>query len=230
MDHGNRRLPQRSLPVSACDQRMTFVIVFSSLIELFDRFRAQTRLPGLCLEPSLSKTARPIRVSRSCPDQATVSRQRAERIGHVRNFACCGGQLDPAVRRARLGGSKRGIIHVHQEQGARRRGDADPGQRRRRSGCAHRRDGQRRPRRRAAPPASTCSATSSAATSRRTSRLTCCGRATRSASRSSCSGRRTSTRRWTGPSPSRAWCPTFAAAAWCQLRRRLHYGCVPALR
>ena len=31
-------------------------------------------------------------VSRSCPDQATVSRQRAERVGRVRIFACCGGQ------------------------------------------------------------------------------------------------------------------------------------------
>ena len=57
-------------------------------------------------------------------------------------------------------------------------------------------------------------------TARRTTRLTCCGRARRPASRSSCSGRRTTTRRWTGPSRSRAWCPTSSRPAWCPPRWR----------
>ena len=59
---------------------------------------------------------------------------------------------------------------------------------------------------------------SSARTSRRTSRLTCCGRARRSASRSSCSGPRTTTRRWTGPWRSRAPWRTSTRPAWCPPR------------
>ena len=68
--------------------------------------------------------------------------------GHRESAACraIGEEIRRALRgparRGRAQGtaasSERGIIDVHQEQGARRRGDADLGQRRRRSGCAHR--------------------------------------------------------------------------------------------
>ena len=77
----------------------------------------------------------------------------------------------------------------------------------------------------AASRVSTCSATSSARTPRRTSRLTCCGRARRSASRSSCSGPRTTTRRWTGRSRSPARWRTCSAGL-VSANTALHYGCI----
>ncbi len=91
------------------------------------------------------------------PDQATAKAGSGRAIGESSPTALRG----PA-RRSRAQGtaasSKRGIVHVHQEQGARRRGDADHGRRRRRGGRAHRGNRHRRPRRRAARPASTSSA------------------------------------------------------------------------
>ena len=71
------------------------------------------------------------------PDQATASRQRAERSGKEIRRALRG----PA-RRGRAQGtaasSERGIIDVLQEQGDRCGGGADPGRRRRHGGRAHR--------------------------------------------------------------------------------------------
>ena len=138
--------------------------------------------------------------------------------GHRESAACraIGEEIRRALRgparRGRAQGtaasSERGIIDVLQEQGARRRGDADPGRRRRHGGRAHR--GNRVGGHAVVRPAlhQPVQLPVRQAQLRRTTRWTCCGRARRSASRSSCSGPRTSTRPWTGPWRSRARWPT----------------------
>ena len=79
---------------------------------------------------------------------------------------------------------RRELLHVHQEQGLRRCGDAGPG---RRGALPWARPPRARPPRRVAAAASTSSTVTSARTTSRASCSTCCVRARRSASRSSCS-------------------------------------------
>ena len=88
------------------------------------------RLPGVPGSSPL-RNCKTDQARRCGPDQATASRQRAERSGKKSD-----GALRGPARHSRAQGtavsSKRGIINVHQEQGARRGGDAGPGRRRRR--------------------------------------------------------------------------------------------------
>ena len=152
-------------------------------------------------------------VGRSRPDQA-ADRGRA-------------GGLRPAARGSANNSRAQGTavvprreLHVHQEQGLRRCGDADPGRWRQHRGYDLR---QLRPPRRVVPPASTSSAVRSARTARRTSCWTCGVRAPRSASRSSCSAPATRTRRKTSTCRSRVSRPT--SSRWLVSSAvELHYG------